>query len=60
MGQAAIDLKKEQQASLARPHYPYSLAARLFFLAMDLVTGRRTTLPKAILIEMLAGVPYDL
>ena len=58
MGQAAIDLKKEQQASLARPHYPYSLAARLFFLAMDLVTGRRTTLPKAILIEMLAGVPY--
>jgi hypothetical protein len=58
MGQADIDLKKEQQATLARPHYPYSLAARFFFLAMDLVTGRKTTLPKAKVIEMLAGVPY--
>ena len=58
MGQANIDLKMEQQASMARPRYKYSLAARLFFLAMDLVTGRNTTLTKAILIEMLAGIPY--
>ena len=58
MGQADIDLKKEQQATLARPHYRYSLAARFFFLTMDLVTGRRTTLSKAKMIELLAGVPY--
>jgi len=58
MGQATIDLKMEQQASMARPRYPYSLAARLFFLAMDLVTGKNTTLAKAKLIEMLAGIPY--
>ncbi len=53
-----IDLKKEQLAALARPRYRYSAAARLFFRMMDLVTGSRTTLPKAKLIEMLAVVPY--
>ena len=58
MEHAGIDLRKEQQASLERPRYPYSLVARSFFLSMDLFTGRRTTLGKAKLIEMLAGVPY--
>ena len=53
-----IDLKKEQQASLARPRYRYSLAAKIFFLKMDLLTGRKTTLAKAKLIEMLASIPY--
>jgi demethoxyubiquinone hydroxylase (CLK1/Coq7/Cat5 family) len=43
---------------MARPRYKYSLAARLFFLAMDLVTGKNITLAKALLIEMLAGIPY--
>lgn len=36
MEQAKIDLKREQQASMSRPSYKYSLAARFFFLAMDL------------------------
>jgi len=58
MGQVNVDLKMEQQASMARPRYKYSLAARSFFLAMDLVTGRNTTLAKAILIELLAVIPY--
>jgi len=58
MEHAGIDLKKEQQASLERPRYAYSTVARSFFLSMDLFTGRRTTLGKAKLIEMLAGVPY--
>lgn len=53
-----IDLKREQQASLKRPRYRYSLAARFFFLSMDLVTGGKTTLPKTKLIEMLASIPY--
>ena len=53
-----IDLKKEQQASLGRPRYKYSFAAKLFFLMMDLVTGRKTTPAKAKLIEMLASIPY--
>ncbi|MBW1783088.1 MAG: hypothetical protein JRL30_20385 [Deltaproteobacteria bacterium] len=53
-----IDLKKEQQASKERPRYRYSWAARFFFTSMDLITGRKTTLAKAKLIEMLASIPY--
>lgn len=52
------DLTREQHASMARPRYKYSLAARLFFLAMDLAAGRKTTLAKAKLLEMLASIPY--
>ena len=53
-----IDLKKEHQASIERPRYPYSLAAKGFFLSMDLITGKKITLAKAKLIEMLASIPY--
>ena len=53
-----IDLKREQQASKERPRYSYSLAARFFFMSMDLIAGRKTTLAKAKLIEMLASIPY--
>lgn len=53
-----IDLKKEQQATIARPRYRYSAAAKLFFAIMDMVTGRKTTLAKARLIETLASIPY--
>jgi len=58
MEQLNIDLKKEQQASLARPRYKYSAAARFFFFTMDLITGRKETLAKAKLLEIMAGVPY--
>lgn len=53
-----IDLKKEQELSLARPVYSYSAAARFFFASMDLVTGKETTLAKTKLIETLASIPY--
>ena len=53
-----IDLKKEQQASRARPRYPYSALARVFFGSMDMLTGKKTTLAKAKLVEILAPVPY--
>lgn len=53
-----IDLRKEQQATLERPRYRYSLAARLFFFSMDMITGKKTTLSKAKLIETLASIPY--
>lgn len=52
------DLKKEQKASSERPRYRYSLAARFFFLSIDLITGKKITLPKVKLIEILAGTPY--
>jgi len=43
---------------MARPKYKYSLSARFFFLSMDLVAGRKTTLAKAKLLEILASIPY--
>jgi len=53
-----IDLKREQQASLDRPAYDYSTLARLFVMSMDLVAGRETSLAKARMLEVLAGIPY--
>lgn len=58
MEQTSINLQIEQQASLSRPPYKYSLLARLFFAAMDLVTGKQLTLAKVKLVEILASVPY--
>ena len=58
MEQVQIDLKNEQQASRERPRYPYSAAARVFFVSMDMLTGKKTTLAKAKLVEALAPVPY--
>lgn len=58
MVQTNPDLKLEQHASMARQPYKYSLSARFFFLAMDLVTSRKTTHAKAKLLEMLASIPY--
>ncbi len=53
-----IDLKHEQRASLDRPRYGYSLAAKAFFFSMDIITGKKLTLAKAKLIEILASIPY--
>lgn len=58
MEKIKIDLKKEQQASLARPHYKYSAIARFFFSSMDMLVGKKTTLPKTKLLEILACIPY--
>jgi hypothetical protein len=58
MAAGLIDLKKEQQATLERPGYEYSFPARLFFKSFDLLTGSRTTLAKAKLLEILAAIPY--
>jgi hypothetical protein len=58
MEQQAVDLRKEQQASRARPRYPYSAVARFFFRTMDMLAGPETTLAKARLVEALAPIPY--
>lgn len=58
MNDTAPNLKREQQATLARPRYPYSAAARFFFWSMDAFAGRKITLSKTKLLEMLASVPY--
>ncbi len=53
-----IDLRKEQLASLQRPHLNYGMASRFFFFGMDLVAGKKNDLPKAKLLEILACIPY--
>ena len=53
-----IDLKKEQKATQERPRYKYSKAARFFFWSMDLITGKKITLSKVKLLEILASIPY--
>ena len=53
-----VDLKKEQIASMQRPRYKYSIAAKVFFSLMDIVTGKKITLSKVKLIETLASIPY--
>ncbi|MBN2438099.1 MAG: hypothetical protein JXL20_05795 [Deltaproteobacteria bacterium] len=58
MEKTSINLKREQQASMARARYNYSAIARFFFFTMDLVTGRKMTLAKAKLLEILACIPY--
>ena len=58
MKQTTLDLEREQKESLERPRYKYSFSSRFFFLAMDLMAGKKTTLAKAKLLEMLAGIPY--
>jgi ubiquinol oxidase len=54
-----VDLRKEQEAALARPRMKYSLMARTLFTMMDLVHGKATTLPKVKLLEVLARIPYQ-
>lgn len=58
MEQVAVDLKKEQQATMARARYDYSAVARGFFRSMDAFAGVQATLSKAKLVEMLATIPY--
>jgi hypothetical protein len=53
-----IDLRNEQQATLARPRYPYSYVTRALVRGMDVFAGDETTLVKAKIVETLAPVPY--
>ncbi len=55
----AIDLRKEQEETLARPKLRYSFLAKLMFWSMDLAYGRETTVPKIKFLEILARIPYQ-
>ena len=54
----AINLKQEQISTLQREKYPYNVMARLFFGMLDLIAGKKHSLPKAKLLEILASIPY--
>ena len=52
-------LRREQARTLATPRMRYSLLARALFVGMDLVYGRRRTLSKFKVLELIARVPYQ-
>lgn len=54
-----IDLKTEQQRTLAAPRRPYGWLAKGLFLTMDLVYGRKRSLSKFKVLEVIARVPYQ-
>jgi ubiquinol oxidase len=58
VGDDGIDLKREQQATLARPRYDYSSVTRAMVRGMDAMAGTETTVFKARIVETLAPVPY--
>jgi ubiquinol oxidase len=51
-------LVAQQQQTLASAPMRYSWIAKIFFFKMDLLTGKKVTLAKAKLLEILACVPY--
>ncbi len=52
-------LRREQARTLAAPRMRYSLLARALFVGMDLFYGRRRTLSKFKVLELIARVPYQ-
>jgi len=54
-----VDMKKEQEATLARPRRSCGIFARALFWGMDVAHGKKLTLPKVKLLEILARIPYQ-
>ncbi|MGH7430090.1 MAG: hypothetical protein ACREJ4_17285, partial [Candidatus Methylomirabilaceae bacterium] len=52
-------LRSEQERTLSAPRFRYSLLARILFIGMDLLYGRRRTLSKFKVLELIARVPYQ-
>jgi ubiquinol oxidase len=53
------DLKAEQEKTLGTPRLRYGLLARLLFFTMDAFYGRKRTLSKFKVLEVVARVPYQ-
>lgn len=54
-----VDLKGEQRKTLAARRRNYGLLARLLFFGMDLFYGRKQSLSKFKVLEVIARVPYQ-
>ncbi|MFV2040178.1 MAG: hypothetical protein ACC660_08035, partial [Acidimicrobiales bacterium] len=52
-------LRAEQALTLATPRRRYGLAASALFATMNVVYGRRDTIPKFRALEVVARVPYQ-
>ena len=53
------DLRIAHQETLAAPRRPHSVPARVLFLSMDLMYGRRSTPAKFRVLEIVARLPYQ-
>lgn len=53
------ELRREQEKTLAAPRMRYGLLAWFLFISMDLLYGRRRTLSKFKVLEVIARVPYQ-
>ena len=54
-----LDLKAEQAKTLVTPRRRYGFFASLLFISMDLFYGRKRTLSKFKVLEVIARVPYQ-
>ena len=52
-------LARAQRETLNTPRRPYGLAARALFRLLDILYGRKRTLPKFKVLELVARVPYQ-
>jgi ubiquinol oxidase len=52
-------LARAQQETLATPRRPYGLPARVLFTLLDMLYGRKRTLSKFKVLELVARVPYQ-
>jgi ubiquinol oxidase len=55
----AEQLKVEQQKTLSSPRMRYSLLAKALFISMDFFYGRKRSLSKFKVLEVIARVPYQ-
>ncbi len=53
-----LDLKAEQAKTLATPRLPANLALKVMFLTFDILYGKARSLPKVMVLEILARYPY--
>ena len=53
------DLKREQEITLSTPRRKYHLFAALLFYALDIVYGKKKSLSKFKVLEVIARVPYQ-
>ncbi|MFO7937313.1 MAG: hypothetical protein R6V06_06890 [Kiritimatiellia bacterium] len=53
-----LDLKAEQQKTLITPKLPANFILKMMFAAMDMLYGKARTLPKVLVLEILARYPY--
>ena len=56
---APDQLLEQQRNTLASPRRRYAIAARMLFLAMDMLYGRQRSLAKFKVLEIVARVPYQ-